>query len=74
MPYHVMIVFYVKHCPPRRPVDSCLSLPSPSNHGVGGSGVGLVEAAAAEYECPPLLAELGAETRVYDDVDRRVDH
>ena len=41
---------------------------------MGGARIGLVEAAAAEYERPALLAELGAETRVDDDVDRRVDN
>ena len=68
------VILSDKHCTSRSPLDSCLSLPSPADHGVGGAGVGLVEAAAAEYECPPLLAEFRAEARVYDDVDRRVDH
>ena len=37
-------------------------------------GAGLVEAPAAQDERPPLLPELGAQDRVDDDVDRRVDH
>ena len=62
-----------KHCTLlSTPLGSCLGLPSPSDYGVGGIGVGL--AATTLYECPPLLAEFGAETRVYDDVDGRVDH
>ena len=36
--------------------------------------VGLVAAAVVEEERLALLTELGAETRVDDDVDRRVDH
>ena len=48
--------------------------PSPSVCHGARVGSGLVEAPAAQDERPPLLPELGAEDRVDDDVDRRVDH
>ena len=52
-----------------------LSLPRPDVRRVAGAAVvGLVAAAVVEEEGLALLPELGAETRVDDDVDRRVDH
>ena len=48
--------------------------PSPSVRHGARVGPGLVEAPAAQDERPPLLPELGAQDRVDDDVDRRVDH
>ena len=48
--------------------------PSPSVRHGARVGAGLVEAPAAQDERPPLLPELGAQDRVDDDVDRRVDH
>ena len=52
----------------------CNRLPRPPVCHGARVGPGLVEAPAAQDERPPLLTELGAEARVDDDVDRRVDH
>ena len=52
----------------------CNGRPSPSVRHGARVGPGLVEAPAAQDERPPLLPELGAQDRVDDDVDRRVDH
>ena len=68
-----------EHCTSRGPCTLLLSLlrngrPSPSVRHGARVGPGLVEAPAAQDERPPLLPELGAQDRVDDDVDRRVDH
>ena len=68
-----------EHCTSRGLCTPLLSLlrngrPSPSVRHGARVGPGLVEAPAAQDERPPLLPELGAQDRVDDDVDRRVDH